>query len=238
MWREISYFAALSPHDIDLRFLPWGLHGTPTLLNEELQRAIDASTTWPNDPVYGHCGDDCAPDAILLGYGLCSNGTVGIRAGKVPLVIPRAHDCITCFLGSRRRYNEYFARKPGTYWYTPGWIENHLAPGRIRYETEYARYREKYGEDNAKYLMDTEQDWFKTYNNAAYTDLELGNHEAYSEFTKECAAWLGWNFDSVRGDSRLLRALMSGEWDEDDFLIVRPGQKIVATYDEGVIAAE
>ncbi|MCE5257020.1 MAG: DUF1638 domain-containing protein [Spirochaetaceae bacterium] len=238
MWREMSYFAALSPNDIDLQFLPWGLHGTPSLLNSELQKAIDSSASWPNDPIYGLYNGDCKPDAIVLGYGLCSNGTSGISAGETPLVIPRAHDCITCFLGSRERYRGYFDRKPGTYWYTPGWIENHLAPGKVRYETEYARYLEKYGEDNASYLMEAEQEWFHAYSNAAYTDLGLGNHEEYSAFTEECAEWLGWGYDEVKGDSRLIKALLSGEWNDDDFLTVRPGQRIAPSYDEQVLVVE
>ena len=34
-------------------------------------------------------------EAILLGYGLCSNALAGIKSSRLPLVIPRAHDCIT-----------------------------------------------------------------------------------------------------------------------------------------------
>lgn len=238
MWREISYFAALSPNDIDLHFLPWGLHGTPDLLKSELQKAVDASSVWPDDPTYGLYGEGCKPDAIILGYGLCSNGTVGIQARDVQIVIPRAHDCITCFLGSKERYKEYFNRNPGTYWYTPGWIENHLAPGQCRYETELARYTEKYGEDNARYLMEMEQGWFHEYKNAAYTDLGLGDRDRHSMFTRQCAQWLSWNYDNVEGDPRILKALLSGDWNEADFLVVQPGQSIQPTYDDRVISAE
>ena len=41
----------------------------------------------------------------------------------MPLVIPRAHDCIALFMGSRQRYREYFDAHPGTYYRTSGWIE-------------------------------------------------------------------------------------------------------------------
>jgi len=238
MWRELCYFAALSPHDVDLQFLPWGLHNTPSLLNSEVQKAIDASYVLQTDPNSGPCDGECHPDAILLGYGLCSNGVVNLTARQVPLVIPRGHDCITCFLGSKERYQEYFDKHPGTYWYTPGWIENHLAPGEQRYTREYERYKEKYGEENAEYLIQMEQDWFHSYNNAAYTDMGLGNRDDYVTFTKECAAWLKWGFDDVKGDPRLIKALVSGEWDDRDFLVVQPGQKIVPTYDERIITAE
>jgi hypothetical protein len=48
--------------------------------------------------------DPARHEAVLLGYGLCNNGVVGLHA-PVPLVISRAHDCITLLLGSRERYN-------------------------------------------------------------------------------------------------------------------------------------
>lgn len=69
--------------------------------------------------------DSVAPGqvgAVVLGYGLGSNGMVGLRAGVVPLVIPRAHDCIS-FLGFRRRYVELFNKRWGTTYYTSGWLE-------------------------------------------------------------------------------------------------------------------
>ena len=62
-------------------------------------------------------------EAILIGYGLCSNGIMGISSNKYKLVIPRAHDCITFLLGSKEKYSKYFTDMPGTYWYTMSWIE-------------------------------------------------------------------------------------------------------------------
>ena len=43
MWRELSYFAALSPHAFNLQFLDWGLHTEPDRLRQEVQKAIDAT---------------------------------------------------------------------------------------------------------------------------------------------------------------------------------------------------
>ena len=34
-------------------------------------------------------------DIIVLGYGLCGNGLVGLVSPKVPLIIPRIDDCIS-----------------------------------------------------------------------------------------------------------------------------------------------
>src|SRR5512140_3197517 len=108
--RPVYWCAATSPHIIDVELIRRGLHDRPADLRSQLQAMIDAT---PN-PKY---------DAVLLVYGLCGQATAGLRAGVVPLVIPRAHDCITLFLGSRQRYLQQFSDNPGTYWYSQDYIE-------------------------------------------------------------------------------------------------------------------
>ncbi len=224
LWRELCYHAALARNFYTFDFLEQGLHNTPELLRDRLQAAVDE---W----------DEPACDAVLLGYGLCSNGLAGIRAGRHRLVIPRAHDCITFFLGSKERYREYFDSHPGTYWYTPGWIECSVQPGKERYDLLMRQYVEKYGEDNARYLMEMEQGWLREYNNAAYVDLGFGNNDRHKEYTRECAAWLGWKSDELTGDARLVIDFLNGPWDPERFLVVEPGQVIAASHDAYVIKA-
>jgi hypothetical protein len=221
MWREVCYYAALSPHSFRLEFLSWGLHTEPDQLRAALQRSIDAT--------------EDGFDAIILGYALCSNGVDCIIARQTRLVITRAHDCMTCFLGSKERYRDYFDANPGTYWYTPGWIENHLAPGQERYEKTYRQYVEKFGEDNAQYLMDMEQDWFRKYTTAAYVDLGVGSTKEHEEYTRRCADWLKWRFDRLEGDAGLIVSMLNGDWSDTDFLIVEPGHMIKASNREDIL---
>jgi len=223
LWRELCYIAAQSSNKFEFNYLPWGLHRDPVQLRAGVQEAID------NTPD--------TFDAVLLGYGLCSNGLQGVCARDIPLVITRAHDCITCFLGSRARYREYFDAHPGTYWYTPGWIENHLSPGEERYRLLLEGYKEKYGEDNAQYLMEMEQDWFKKYTTAAYVDLGVGNANQHKAFTRGCAEWLGWQYDEIAGDPSLLTRFVDGHWDDEDFLTVPPGHHIEAANDNRIMRA-
>lgn len=223
LWRELSFYAALSPHTYDFKFLQQGLHNTPELLRKELQNAIDEAD--------GHY------DGILVGYGLCSRGTEGIRSKNTNLVLMRGHDCITFFLGSKERYTEYFNKYPGTYWYTSGWIEDSLQPGKERYERTYREYIEKYGEDNAEYLMEMEQGWFKNYNNAAYINLSFFDGTKYKEYTKKCAEWLKWNYDELEGDSLLIKDFIQGNWDNERFLVVKPGEMIMASYDASIFTS-
>lgn len=224
LWRELCHFAACSHHVFDFRFLEQGLHNTPDLLRSSLQDAIDATP------------ERC--EAVLIGYGLCSNGIAGITARDKPLVIMRGHDCITFLLGSKERYREYFDAHPGTYWYSPGWIDTHTQPGRERYERLLRQYVETYGEENAEYLMQAEQAWFQNYSNAAYVDLGFGDAERYKQYTKECAEWLKWNCDVLDGDPTLVQRFLNGPWDEEDFLVVPPGWTVVPSHDARIFDAK
>ena len=133
---------------------------------------------------------------------------------------------------------EYFDKHPGTYWYSPGWIDTGTQPGKDRYDKLYKEYVEKFGEDNAQYLMETEETWMKEYTNAAYVDLGFGDNDHFKKYTQDCAKWLKWKYDEIKGDSGLVRRFVDGKWDSEDFLVVQPGQKIVASNDKGIIKAE
>lgn len=220
---EILHFVRDIPHVIHVEILKQGLHNDPSLLRSELQAAIDhVETVVPQAA------------AIVLGYGLCSRGTENVRARRCKLVMARAHDCITLLLGSKERYADYVARHPGTYWYSPGWNRHHTPPGKERYEMLYLRYVEQFGKDNAEYLMETEQHWFKTYDRATYVDLGIGSTDADLTYTRRCAEWLKWSFDHQRGDPGLLLALLNGEWDDERFVVVESGQTIRMTSDSRI----
>ena len=177
-------------------------------------------------------------DASLLGYGLCSNGTVGLQA-EIPVVLPRGHDCITLLLGSKERYREYFDSHRGSYWYSPGWIEAGKQPSQGRYERLLEQYTAKYGQDNAQYLMEVEQTWMKEYEWATYVDWGLVESAGYKAYTKRCAEFLGWHYDEVRGDPGLMQRFVDGCWDESEFLVVEPGRRIAEDVtNAGIVRAE
>lgn len=215
MQREAYFCAARSKNVVDIVLMPQGLHDEPDKLRSEVQKALDN--------IYDIQGR--AYDASLLGYGLCSNGIVGLSA-KIPIVVPRGHDCITLLLGSKDRYQEYFDSHRGVYWYSAGWIESGKQPSKERYETTLKEYREKYGDENAQYLMEVEQDWIRQYNWATFIDWDLVNADEYRDYTKRCAEYLGWNYDELKGNPTLMQKLVDGSWDENEFLVIKPGQKI------------
>jgi hypothetical protein len=205
-----------------------GLHNTPDELRKRLQEKIDESA---KDKY----------DAILVGYGLCSNGVENVCATHTKLVIPRAHDCLTLFLGSKERYNEVFNENSGTYWYTSGWIERTLMPGKERMDEAMKRfdeYKEKYGEDNAHFLIEQELEWYKNYSRALFVNMNLGDVEYYRKKTKDDAEFLKWNYKEIDGDINLIRKFIDGDWNENDFLIVEVGQVIKASYNDKIVKAE
>lgn len=228
--RLIYYCAAQSPHVVDVELLKLGLHNNPADLRQRLQAHIDAVEAQ-------------SYDAIVMAYGLCGQSTAGLVAGEVPIIIPRAHDCITLFLGSRERYAAEFEAMPGTYWYVQDYVERNDQPGTalslgaataVDLSAVYDEYVEKYGKDNADYLMEVMGAWQQHYQRAVFIDLNLTEHSSVEEQAKEEAVRRGWSFERLTGDHRLVRKLLDGNWD-DDVLVVEPGQQIQMTYDEAII---
>ena len=231
--RSVYWGAARSPHSVDITLQRIGLHVTPNKLREALQSEIDAV-------------DGESYDAVVLAYGLCGKATAGLRAGKVPLVLPRAHDCITLFLGGREKFAREFDACPGTYWYVQDFIErgdNDDLVLSIGAQTAgdsdqvYADYVEKYGKENADYLMEAMAAWQTHYERAVYIDLGLGDGKPVAARAEADAKQRGWRFEQMAGDLVLVRRLLAGEWDED-FLIVKPGEKIEMVGGEEIVRAE
>jgi len=160
-------------------------------------------------------------------------------SAEIPIVVPRGHDCITLLLGSKDRYQEYFDSHRGVYWYSPGWIESGKQPGKERYEKLLEEYKEKYGDDNAQYLMEVEQNWIKEYSWATFINWGLTDSSEYKNYTKRCAEYLHWNYEELTGSPALMQKLIDGDWHESEFLVVKPGQKIGEDLtNDGIMKAE
>ena len=231
--REMAAAAADSPHEVRLEMLPQGLHDFPSAdMRARVQAAVDAA---PADA-----------DAVLLGYGLCNNGLSGLRARAVPLVLPRAHDCITLFFGSKERYAEYFFGNPGTYFLTSGWLEQGPADGERRDEgiphqlgidLTLQEYIAEYGEDNGRYLYEMLGNHAPHYTRCAYIEMGVEPDDRFERVSRERAAARGWNFVKEAGSLALIRDLLHARWREADFLIVPPGHRVEPTHDDAIVRA-
>ncbi len=222
---ETRHFARALPHVRELIMLPQGLHKEPTRLQRELQTAIDRAEALPHI------------EAIALVYGLCSRGVENLRHARCPLVLARAHDCVTLFLGSKERYAAYVLEHPGTYWYTPGWIKTGTQPGPDRAAYQRAAYAGKFDADDIEYLVEMDREGLANYSRATYVDLGVGDTARDIAYTRRCADCLGWSFDEVNGDASLLHDLLAGPWDESRFLVVPPHHLIRLTAADTVVEA-
>lgn len=227
--REMYKLCATSKNCVEIRWMKAALHTLPGTLRPALQAAIDAIED----------EEDSKCEAILLGYGLCSMGTVGLRTRRLPLVVPRAHDCITLLLGSRERYRSLFEEhNGGVYWYSSGWIEQFDVPGKQYDEqAKYTEYVLKYGEDNAQFLIETEKGWTQNYDCAAYIEWKGLESAALLAESEAISKRDSLSFMRVDGGDSILRKLVEGEWD-DDFVIVRPGEELAYSSGEEIVVAK
>ena len=193
-----------------LSFLDYGLHEFPKQLSKAVQEQIDGVQE---------------PSRILLGYGLCGNGLQGIRAGRHTLFMPRADDCIAILLGSYQAYLREFSENPGTYYLTKGWLESGSDPLR-----EYHQALEKYGAENAEWLMDQQYRHYKHLVFVAHTrdDLETYRPRAL-EVAEYCTQW-GMSYEEVLGSEDYIRDLVKAvstlSESDEQFLVIPPGGSI------------
>lgn len=200
----INEFRAVSPNGLHIEFLEQGLHKTPNKMGPAIQDKIN------------EVGNDI--DYIVLGYGSCGNGTVGIGAQRQPLVIPRAHDCITFWLGSAERHQQEHKKTPGTYYLTKGWIEEAKSP-----IATFNEYKERYGAETAEWVIREE---FKNYTRLALVSTGAYDLAEYREHARENAAFLGVDYEEIEGSLALFEKITKSKWDKNDFAILKPGEEV------------
>jgi len=217
-----------SPHVIDAKFMPAGLHDSGAKgMRPRLQQEIDGA-------------DGSSYDAIVLGYGLCGMGIAGLKAPRIPLVVPRAHDCITLLMGNRAKYDEYFKQNTGVYFRSVAWLERGAQIGEQLSCYGLSQDRDalvaKYGEEAGQYLYEEATRYRHSYRKVTYIRTASEFDDCFAEQAKAEAREKKWTYEEFAGSVTLFRRLLAGEWDAD-FLIVPPGQVIVATQTEEIMRA-
>lgn len=228
MFREICLCVAKSRNIVDVSFVKQGYHDIgDKKMREKLQEEINKIDV--NDY-----------DAILLGYGLCNNGVKDLHA-KIPLVIPRAHDCITLLMGSKEVYKEYFFSNPGTYFLSSGWIERDDSdiegsiPKIFGLDKGFDQFAEVYDEETLAYLAEILGDTTVNYNKISFINTNTGTTAKDRQVASERAKDKNWEFEEISGDISLISDLLDGVWDENKYLVVPPGKTIAPSYDDNII---
>ncbi len=187
------------------------LHNSPKKLGAALQEQIDAIAK---------------PSFIIVGYGLCGNGLVGVKARAHTLIIPRTHDCVAIFLGSHQRYVQRFFASPNTYYLTKGWIDARDEP-----LSDYYDYVKEFDEETADYLFEMKYKNYRKICLVGFSQQELDDYRAQASAV---ADFMDKRFGNVvleetLGSTALIETLvkMGGQpVDDEEFVVVKPGDEI------------
>jgi hypothetical protein len=188
------------------------LHNSPKKLRDALQEELDKLAQ---------------PSFVIIGYGLCGNGLVGVQAGPHTLVIPRTHDCVAIFLGSHQRYVQRFFASPNTYYLTKGWIDARDEP-----LADYEDYVEEFDEETADYLFDMK---YRNYRKICLVGFSQEELDAYREQARAVAEFMSKRFGEVvyeetLGSTALIESLVKigdrARDADDEFVVVPPGGEI------------
>jgi hypothetical protein len=182
-------------------------------------------------------------DTVLLAYGRCGNGLVGLHSAARTLVCYRAHDCIPVLVGDRARHTAAVAAEAGTCWLSPGWMTG-LERGRLPTaagtafdptDPAWSRLVERRGEERAREAWEAWVAASDHYRRVAWID-SINDPEARCA-AAETAAANGLDFVRIAGDMGWARALLGGSWDDERFVVVPPGHRLAADDRGGVLVA-
>jgi Protein of unknown function (DUF1638) len=183
-------------------YMASSLHHTPDTMPERIGEQIHAAASYASQ--------------IVLGYGLCSNGVVGLKAPQQGLIIPRVHDCISLFLGSGDLYQELFNKRPGTYYLTPGWIAERSDP--LGYLED--SYVPKMGRERAEWGLKEE---LKHYTHITLINTDAADMAPLRKIAQENADFLDMAYEEVPGSSSYFSKILFGPYTDADFVCLEPG---------------
>jgi hypothetical protein len=210
---EMVLDRAFAEHGAHRVWLDVMLHNSPKKLGAALQEQIDAVAQ---------------PSFIIVGYGLCGNGLVGVNARQHTLIIPRTHDCVAIFLGSHQRYVQRFFANPNTYYLTKGWIDARDEP-----LSDYLDYVKEFDEETADYLFEMKYKHYRKICLVGFSQQELddyrGRARAVADFMGERVG-AEVVLEETLGSTGLIETLIDmgarQHGTGDEFVVVAPGGEI------------
>lgn len=205
-----EHLQKLLPQDTPVTYMDITLHNTPKKLAQALQAEIDAIAQ---------------PSTIIVGYGLCGNGLLGVKSGPHTLIVPRTHDCVAIFLGSHQRYVQRFFANPNTYYLTRGWLDAKDEPLQ-----DYLDYVRDYDEETADYLVEMKYRHYRKLTMVGFSQEELDECRPMALRVAEfCKRW-NMEYEEIIGSTALLESMlkMPGKIGASnaEFVVLKPGEEI------------
>jgi hypothetical protein len=213
---EVQAAAARSPNRIDTVFLKKPSH---QLTEPERVSRLQALI---------HRARRARYHAVLVAAGSCQGGLAGLRAGSIPLVLPRARDCLSLVLEQSSGTVPPALDDPSAL-APPGWVAASRAVAR------------RSGRPSTPQHVTPGH---KTLSQIASCLRYSGLQDSLLEAWKWRRHLPGDAPDSslepqpARRPLTLLGKMVDGYWNYPDFVVVPPGWQVVVDQDRGVIDAE
>ena len=206
--KELTFLMEKEPFEGTVVWMEKGLHEYPDRLREALQREIDV---W-----------DGKVDHIVLAYGLCGNGILGLKTVSSRLVIPLFDDCIRCLL-SRKECAPIEVDQKALY-YTDEWMDNSVSM--LLNESSYV---EIYGEKKAMKILKA---MLRNYKRATFLETGLYNIDYAESRIRESCDMIGLEINRAPASFRVYDDLLHGRWDKE-FIITVPGETVTEAHFAG-----
>ena len=154
---------------------------------------------------------------IVLGYGMCSNAVLGLTTRHATLVVPRVDDCIAMLLGSNEAYAAQSEQARGTYYVARAYLEECDT-----IFSEHEKLVARRGLERAEKMMRL---LLAHYTRIVLIDTGRYDLEPHRADIAEFAERFDLVVEDVPGTTRIVDALVAGEWG-DDFVVAPPGHEL------------
>jgi hypothetical protein len=127
------------------------------------------------------------------------------------------HDCISLFLGSGELYQELFSKNPGTYYLTPGWVQERNDPIGFMEKS----YVPRMGREMAEWGLKEE---LKHYTHITLIKTDTVDMAPLRKIAKQNAEFLDMKFEEVEGSTRYFSKILFGPYTDAEFVVLKPGE--------------
>jgi Protein of unknown function (DUF1638) len=146
-------------------------------------------------------------------------------------------------MGGRQRYEEFFSTNSGVMYRSTGWLEREKSVEQVYRDKSGVGYTldeliTRYGEENGRYLFEEFTRYQRSYKQLTFIETGLEPNSSFEQRARKEAEKKGWQFTKIAADLSMLDRLVGGEWSDDEFLVVKPGHRVIAKYDDGILSSE
>lgn len=195
---EINYVYEKLNCSYPIVWLERGYHNYPEKLREKLQETIDSLQD---------------QDELLLCFGLCGNGTAGLKSETARLILPKFDDCLNMLLCDGTRSCRGLV-EAGTMYLTGGWTKDE--EGILQ---QYDKLLEDYDEEMRDAVLEM---MYAHYDSVTLIDTGCYQMESVMDYAKKTCELMDFELKTTKGHVLMLEKLFSGEWDTN-FIIIEPG---------------